>query len=126
MEHPSPGKNIFCSDVQLGMWRAVLLWQEVSQNNKNKTEKQTKRKEKCFLSDKEDVLRDGCSVELEAVQTWSHRCCDATVPLVWFDSEVKSRFTAVVRQRGAVCRCELRREDTVSMFCFSLVFLLIS
>lgn len=53
--------------MQLITWRAVLPWQEISptgKQNKNKT----KPKKHCFLSDQYDVLRDGWSVELEAVQ----------------------------------------------------------
>lgn len=61
------------ADKQLITWRAVLPWQEISplENRKtkeNKTKKQNKTKTLCFLSDQDHVLRDGWSVELEAVQ----------------------------------------------------------
>lgn len=57
-------KKLFCSDKQLITWRAVVPWQEISPKKKKTTTKEPL----CFLSDQEDVLRDGWSVELEAVQ----------------------------------------------------------
>lgn len=60
------------ADKQLITWSAVLPWQEISpleNQNKRKQNKKTKQdKTLCFLSDQDDVLRDGWSVELEAVQ----------------------------------------------------------
>lgn len=122
----------------LAVWqKAALLWYAVGNvacggtvaGNHHPPRKEIKKKQKkpqtkhCFLSDQEDVLRGGWSVELEAVQaqvwqTWLGSGC-SLVPRVrcyctadWSEwSEVKSGFAAVVGQGGAVCRGELWRED---------------
>lgn len=88
MEYWPSDKKLPCSDMQLVTWRAVVPWQEII----NPPRKEIKKKQKkpqtkhCFLSDQEDVLRGGWSVELEAVQaqvwqTWLGSGC-SLVPRV--------------------------------------------
>lgn len=119
-------KKLFCSDMRLITWHVVLPWQEISpkkqQQKQKKNNNNPKKKPLCFLSDQEDVLRDGWSVELGGSSDPDGLC--GLVPQVrcyctadWSDwSEVKSGFAAVVRQGGTVCRGELRRKRQVEMF----------